>query len=170
MTLCTLFNLALLCATAALACAPSAFAQNPNLAFKPGIWEVTTTVNKAAPKTVRACFAAGTNLDNYLMVTNRGINNTVCTVSNKVQKGRGITFDNACTNGALASQGHFDFQLPDDQNFTGTSHTVITGTAEGKPVNRTIDKQITAKFVAVDCGTVAALDLSPAKAAPAKTK
>jgi hypothetical protein len=104
------------------------------------------------------------------MITNRGINTTVCTVSNKVQKGRGITFDNACTSGALASQGHFDFQLPDDQNFTGTSHTVITGTAEGKPVNRTIDKQFTAKFAAIDCGTVAPLDLTPAKATPAKTK
>jgi hypothetical protein len=88
----------------------------------------------------------------------------VCTVSNKAQKGRGISFDNACTSGTLASQGHFDFQLPDDQNFTGTSHIVVTGTAQDKPVNRTLDKEFSAKFVSVDCGTVAALDLTPVKA------
>jgi hypothetical protein len=170
MTLSTRLNFAILCAAAALCCAPAALAQNANLAFKPGIWEVTTTVYKTPPKTVRACFAAGTTLDNYLMITNRGINSTVCTVSNKVQNGRGIAFDNACTSGTLASQGHFDFQLPDDQNFTGTSHTVVTGTAEGKPVNRTIDKEFTAKFAAIDCGTVAALALTPAKPTPAKPK
>ena len=68
------------------------------------------------------------NLDNYLTLTNQGIGSTVCTVSNKVQKGREISFDNACTSGKLASTGHFDFQSPDEENFTGTSHIVITGT------------------------------------------
>jgi hypothetical protein len=164
MTRCKRSNLAILCAAAALCWAPSAFAQNVNLAFKPGLWEVTVSLNKAPSKTTRACFTAGTTLDNYLTVTNRGIGSTTCTVSNKVQKGRGISFDNACTSGTLASQGHFDFQLPDGQNFTGTSHIAITGTAQDKPVNRTLDREFTAKFINVDCGTVAALDITPAKA------
>jgi hypothetical protein len=156
-------KLAILCASVALVCAPCAPAQNANLAFKPGIWEVQASLNKGAPRITRACFAAGTNLDNYLMVTNRGISGTVCAVSNKVQKGRGISFDNACTSGTLASQGHFEFQMTDDQNFTGTSHIVVTGTAQDKPVNKTLDREFTAKFVNIDCGTVKPLDITPAK-------
>jgi len=163
MTSCNRSNLALLSAAAALFCAPSVFAQNPSLPFKPGLWEVQVSLNKATPTTTRACYPAGTTLDLYLTVTNRGIGGTVCTVSNKTQQGRDISFDNACTSGTLASQGHIDFKLPDDQNFSGTTHIVVTGTAQDKPVNRTLDKEFTAKFVNADCGTVKPLDITPAK-------
>jgi len=163
MTRCKRSKLAILCAAAALCWAPSAFAQNASLPFKPGLWEVQVSLNKAEPKITRACFVAGTTLDNYLTVTNQGIGGTVCTVSNKVQKGRGISFDNACTSGTLASTGHFDFQLPDEQNFTGTSHIVITGTAQNKPVNRTLDRVFTAKFINIDCAGVPPLNITPAK-------
>ena len=154
-------QLAILCATAALCCAPMAFAQNPNIAFKPGLWTVEVSLNKAASKVTRTCFLAGTNLDNYLTLTNQGMGSTVCTVSNKAQKGRGISFDNACTSGKLASTGHFDFQAPDELNFTGTSHIVITGISQdNKPVNKTQDKVFTAKYVSNDCTGVPALNLT----------
>jgi hypothetical protein len=163
MTRCKRSNFAILCIAAALCWAPLGFAQNANLSFKPGLWEVQVSLNKGAPRITRACFLVGTTLDNYLMVTNRGISGTTCTVSNKVQKGRGITFDNACTSGTLASTGHFDFQLPDEQNFTGSSHIVVTGTAEDKPVNKTLDREFTAKFVNIECGTVVPFNVAPVK-------
>jgi hypothetical protein len=157
-------NLAILCAAAALCGALSAFAQNASLPFKPGLWEVQVILNKTAPKVTRACYVAGTTLDNYLTATNQGIGSTVCTVSNKAQKGRGIAFDNACTSGKLASTGHFDFQSPDELNFTGTSHMVITGTGQdNKPVNKTQDKEVTAKFIDLNCAGVAPLNITPAK-------
>jgi hypothetical protein len=165
-------QLAILCAAAALCWAPTAFAQNASLAFKPGLWTVEVTLNKGTPKVTRTCFLAGTNLDNYLTLTNQGIGGTVCTVSNKAQKGRGIAFDNACTSGKLTSTGHFDFQAPDELNFTGTSHIVITGTGQDdKPVNRTLDREFTAKYISNDCAGVAPLNLTAKpNTAPAKPK
>jgi hypothetical protein len=107
---------------------------------------------------------AGTTLDNYLTITNQGVGGTVCTVSNKAQKGRGISFDNSCTSGKLTSTGHFDFQAPDEQNYTGTSHIVITGTGlDNKPVNKTLDRVFTAKFINIDCVSVVPLNITPAK-------
>jgi len=165
MTATTRSKLAILYAAAALCWATSAFAQNASLAFKPGLWVVQVSLNKADPKFTRTCFLAGTTLDNYLTLTNQGIGSTVCTVSNKAQKGRGISFDNACTSGKLASTGHFDFQSPDELNFTGTSHIVITGTGpDNKPVNRTSDREFVAKYVAIDCAGVAPLNLTVGKA------
>jgi hypothetical protein len=157
-------RIAILCAVAALCWATSVFAQNINLPFKPGLWLIEIGLNKATPKVTRTCFLAGTTLDNYLTLTNQGIGSTVCTVSNKVQKGREISFDNACTSGKLASTGHFDFQSPDEENFTGTSHIVITGTDQNnKPVNKTQDRVFTAKFVDINCAGVAPLNLTVAK-------
>jgi hypothetical protein len=166
-------KLAILYAATSLCGAISAFAQNANLPFKPGLWVVQVSLNKAEPKASRTCFLAGTNLDNYLTLTNQGIGTTVCTVSNKAQKGRGITFDNACTQGKLASTGHFDFQSPDELNFTGTSHIVITGTGtDNKPVNKTVDREFSAKYVSNECAGVAPLNLMVGKpnTAPAKSK
>jgi len=173
MTRTKLSNFTILCAAAALCWAPSAFAQNPSLAFKPGLWTVQIILNKATPKVTRTCFLSGTNLDNYLTLTNQGMGSTVCTVSNKLQKGREISFDNACTNGKLASTGHFDFQLQDEMNFTGTSHIVITGTGQdNKPVNKTLDRQFTVKYVSNDCAGVPPLNLTVGKpnTATAKSK
>lgn len=48
----------------------------------------------------------------------------------------------------MGSQGDIDFQLTDAEHFSGTSHTTVTGTAKGKPVNMAIDKTFTAKFLA----------------------
>ena len=173
MTPCNRTIYAILCAAAALCWAPMAFAQNVDLAFKPGLWVVQISLNKAEPKATRTCFLAGTNLDNYLTLTNQGMGSTVCTVSNKVQKGRGIAFDNACTSGKLASTGHFDFQAPDELNFTGKSHIVITGTGtDNKPINKTLDREFTAKYVSNDCAGVVPLNLTVGKpnAASARSK
>ena len=43
-------NLAILCAAAALCWAPSAFAQTPSIAFKPGLWTVPDYPEQGNPQ------------------------------------------------------------------------------------------------------------------------
>jgi len=145
----TVAILSTILAMTALFCAPPALhAQLSDLPFKPGLWETTVSVNHAAPIPGHYCFTAGTTLGDYLTATNKGAPGTQCTIANKVQAGSRLSVDTACTGPSMSSKGHIDFQMPDAEHFTGTSHTTLT------PQNMTIDKSFTAKFVASDCGSV----------------
>ena len=149
-----------LCAAAAfLARLPSLHAQLSDLPIKPGLWETQVTskvgtMGMIGPVSAQSCFSAGTTLGDYLTATNKGTLGAQCSVSNKVQTAHGISYDTTCTSQSMASKGHIDFQLPDAEHFSGTSHTTATGTTQGRPINTAIDKTFAAKFLASDCGSV----------------
>jgi len=143
------------CAAAVLLFGPlSLHAQLSNLPIKAGLWETQVSVNHGSPIAGHSCFTAGTTLGDYLTATNRGVPGTQCSIANKTQTAHGIAFDTACNSPSMSTKGHIDFQLPDAEHFNGTSHTTVTGTAHGTPVNMAIDKAFTAKFASSDCGSV----------------
>jgi len=143
------------CAAAVILLGPlSLLAQLSDLPIKAGLWETQVSVNHGSPIAGRSCFSAGTTLGDYLTATNKAVSGTQCNVANKVQTAHGIAYDTACNSQSMSSKGHIDFQLPDAEHFNGTSHTAVTGTAHGTPVNMAIDKTFTAKFVSSDCGSV----------------
>jgi hypothetical protein len=141
-------TVAILSAIALLYAPPALHAQLTDLPFKPGLWETTVSVNHAAPIAGHSCFTAGTTLSDYLTATNKGAPGAQCTIANKVQTGPRLSVDTACTSQSMSSKDHIDLQMPDAEHFTGTSHTTVS------PMNMTIDKSFTAKFVASDCGSV----------------
>jgi hypothetical protein len=151
-------NLVFLFTAAVFLAGPSTLlAQLSDLPIKPGLWE--THVNtKAGGSNIdgdaKSCFSAGTTLGDYLTATNKGVAGTTCNVSNKIHTSHGISFDTVCNGPSIASKGHINFQLTDAEHFSGTSHTIVTGTAQGKPLNMAIDKSFTAKFLASNCGDV----------------
>jgi hypothetical protein len=140
-------------------------AQLSDIPVKAGLWGTHVSV-KAGPSNIsddaQSCFSAGTTLGDYLTATNKVIPGTTCNVSNKVNTAHGVSYDTACNGGSMASKGHIDFQLADAEHFSGTSHTTVTGTTQGKPVNMAVDKTFTAKFLASDCGSVKPL-VAPGK-------
>jgi hypothetical protein len=152
-------NVLVLCTAAAILVLPSTLrAQLSDIPVKPGLWE-THVDTKAGASTInggaaQACFTAGTTLGDYLTATNRGAPGAQCEVSNKVNTAHGVSYDTGCSGDGVASKGHIDVQLADAEHFSGTSHTTVTRTANGKPVSTTIDKTFTAKFLASDCGSV----------------
>ena len=147
-----------LCAAAAFTALPSTLvAQLSDLPVKPGLWQAHVNT-KAGPTDLSSddkyCFSAGTTLSDYLTATNKGAPGTTCKVSNKNQTAHGISYDTACSGGSMGSNGHINFQLPDQEHFSGTSQTKVTGTSGGRAVNMEVDKTFTAKFVASACGDV----------------
>jgi Protein of unknown function (DUF3617) len=155
---CRYSNLFVPCAVVFLAGVSTLIAQLSDLPVKPGLWEthVNTKVGSSSLDggAEQSCFSAGTTLGDYLTATNKGVAGTKCSVSNKVLTAHGISYDTACSGQSMASKGHIDFQLTDAGHFGGTSHTTVTGTSRGKPVNMAIDKTFTAKFLKSDCGDV----------------
>jgi hypothetical protein len=129
-------------------------AQLSDLPIRAGLWETQVSVNHGSPIAGRSCFSAGTTLSDYLTATNKAVSGTQCSVANKTKIAHGIAYDTTCNGPSMSSQGHIDFQLPDAEHFNGTSHTTVTGTVHGTPVNMAIDKTFTAKFVSSDCGSV----------------
>jgi hypothetical protein len=148
-------NLLGLCAAAVVLLGPSTLlAQLSDLPIKAGLWETHVSVNHGSPIAGQSCFSAGTTLSDYLTATNKAVSGTRCSVANKFQSAHGIAYDTACNGQSMASKGHIDFQLPDAEHFSGTSHTTVTGTTQGRPINTAIDKTFAAKFLASDCGSV----------------
>jgi Protein of unknown function (DUF3617) len=148
-----------LCAAAALLAGPSTLlAQLSDLPVKAGLWE-THVSTRAGASTMDAgaaqfCFTAGTTLGEYLTATNQGVAGTKCNVSKKANAPHGLSYDTVCNGRDVASNGHIDVQLRDAEHFSGSSHTTVTGSAHGKPLNMAIDKTFTAKFLSSDCGNV----------------
>jgi Protein of unknown function (DUF3617) len=145
------------CTVGVFLAASTLLAQLSDIPVKAGLWE-THVSTKAGPSNIsadaRSCFSAGTTLGDYLTATYRPVTGTKCNVSNKVNPAHGVSYDTVCSGGSMGSKGHIDFQLTDAEHFSGTSHTTVTGTAEGKAVNMSVDKTFTAKFLASDCGNV----------------
>ena len=159
-------KLASLCAAAVVLLGTLSMpAQLSDLPIKAGLWETHVTVNHGPPIAGQSCFTAGTTLGDYLTATNKSAQGTQCSVAGKVQTTHGIAYDTACNGQSLSSKGHIDFQLSDPEHFGGSSHTTVTGTTHGTPVNMTIDKTFTAKFLSSDCGAIkpVVVPSSPAK-------
>ena len=143
------------CAAAVILLGPlSLLAQISDLPIRAGLWETQVSVNHGSPIAGHSCFSAGTTLSDYLTATNKAVSGTRCSVADKAQTAHGIAYDTACNGPSMSSKGHIDFQLPDAEHFNGTSHTTVTGNVQGTPVNMTMDKTFTAKFVSSDCGSV----------------
>jgi hypothetical protein len=140
-------------------------AQLSDLPIKPGLWQTQVSVNHGSPIAGQSCFSAGTTLGDYLTATNKSAQGTQCSVAGKVQTAHGIAYDTACNGTSLSSKGHIDFQLSDAEHFSGTSHTTVSGSVRGAPVNMVIDKTFTAKFLSSDCGAIKPIVVpsSPAK-------
>ena len=148
-------NLVGQCAAAVIVLGPlTLLAQLSDLPIKAGLWETQVSVNHGPPIAGRSCFSAGTTLGDYLTATNKAVPGMQCSIANKTQSAHGIAYDTTCNSPSLSSKGHIDFQLPDAEHLNGTSHTTVTGTVHGAPVNMVIDKTFTAKFVSSDCGSV----------------
>jgi hypothetical protein len=129
-------------------------AQLSDLPIKAGLWETHVSVNGDSAVEGQACFTAGTTLGDYLTATNKGNPGSRCSVTNKVQAVRGISYDNTCSGGSISSKGRIDVQFPDSEHFSGSSHTTVTGTVQGRPLNMAINKTFNAKFLSSGCGNV----------------
>ena len=144
-------------AAVCLAGSSTLLAQLSDVPVKAGLWETHVNIKAEASNIsddAQSCFSAGTTLGDYLTATNKVITGTKCNISNKVNTAHGVSYDTACSGGSMGSKGHIDFQLTDGEHFSGTSHTTVTGTTQGKPVNMVVSKTFTAKFLASDCGDV----------------
>lgn len=150
-------NFFVLCSAGVFLAVSTLLAQLSDIPVKAGLWGAHVTV-KAGPSNVsddaQYCFSAGTTLGDYLTATNRSIPGTTCNTSNKINNAHGVSYDTVCSGGNMSSKGHIDFHLTDAEHFSGTSHTTVTGTSQGKAVNMAIDKTFTAKFLGADCGSV----------------
>ena len=146
------------------------FAQVGDLPIKAGLWDVQSNTkivssqgNHEMPVTTQDCFTAGLTLANYMTALNgAAARGGKCTVSNQVQTAHGISYDSTCTGPTMSTKGHADFKLADPDHFNGTSHTTLTGSMNGTPMNTTIDKTFSAKFVSSSCGTVEPTVIPPA--------
>lgn len=151
------FNLFGLCvATIVLAGSSTMLAQLSDLPLKPGLWETHVIVKAGAMNNDvvdKSCFTAGTKLGDYLTASNKG-SGAQCSISNKVQSSHGIAYDTVCTGPDMNSKGHMDFQLASPESFSGSSHTTVTGSHQGKAINMVIDKTFSAKFLGSACGDV----------------
>jgi hypothetical protein len=147
----------ILCVAALFLAGPSTLlAQLSDLPLKPGLWETHVTTKAGATNNSavgQSCFTAGTTLGDYLTASNKG-SGAQCSLSNKVQSAHGISYDTACSGAGAGSKGHIDFQMSGTESFSGTSHTAVTGSMQGKPINMVIDKAFSAKFLRSDCGDV----------------
>ncbi len=149
------FSPAIAFAAVVLLAGPSTLlAQLSDLPLKAGLWETHVSVNGETSVAGQSCFSAGTTLSDYLTAANKGAAGTRCSVTNKVRTVRGISFDNTCSGQSMTSKGRIDFQSPDSEHFSGSSHTTVTGTVGGKAVNMAINKTFTAKFLSSSCGSV----------------
>ena len=146
------------------------FAQVADLPIKAGLWDVQSNTkivssqgNHEMPVTTQNCFTAGLTLADYMTALNRAAApGGKCTVSNRVQTAHGISYDSTCTAPTMTSKGHADFKLPDPDHLNGTSHTTLTGSMNGTPMNMTVDKTFSAKFVSSSCGNVEPTVIPPA--------
>jgi hypothetical protein len=86
-----------------------------------------------------------------------------CSVTNRVQTADGASFDISCTGQTGSAKGHTDLQRIDDDHVSSKSHITVTGSAQGKTMNSTMDSTSTAKFVSADCGSVKPYVAPPAK-------
>lgn len=77
-----------------------------------------------------------------------------CTFPNRVQTADGASFDISCTGDQGTAKGHMEFHMPDTEHVNGTAHITITGTAQGRTMNTTVDNTTTAKWLGADCGDV----------------
>jgi hypothetical protein len=146
------------------------FAQVADVPIKAGLWDVQSNTkivssqgNHEVPVTTQDCFTGSLTVADYMTALHRaGAHGGKCTISNKIQSAHGIAFDSACTGPTASTQGHADFKLPDPDHFSGTSHTTLTGSMNGAPMNMTIDKTFSAKFVSSNCGKVEPTVIPPA--------
>ena len=145
--------------------------QVADLPIRAGLWETRVNVktgmagtDDAEPIVTQVCFSAGLTLAQYMSALNQGsARGAHCTVSNRVQTTHGISYDSVCTGPTMGSKGHADFKLADADHFSGTSHTTVTGTSHGTPVNMTLDKTFSAKFLSSNCGDVQPLIIPPSE-------
>jgi hypothetical protein len=144
-------------------------AQVADLPIKPGLWNTQVVLKMGAddkdtrPISQQACFTAGSTISGYLTALTKSLPDIKCTVASKVQTGHHLVFDTICTGPTLSSKAHHDFNLADPEHFSGSSHTAMSGSMQGHPVNMEMSKTFTGTFVSSDCGTVKPLDLTPAK-------
>jgi hypothetical protein len=150
-----------LCATATLLAATHALrAQLADTPLKSGLWEthVAATLegrtNGDDPAVNQVCFSSGTTVSKYMTSLNKTVPGLQCNVTNKVQTAGHIAYDTACTSPNMASKSHLDFQVLDNEHFTGTSHATVKGSVNGKPMNLTVNKTFAAKFLGSSCGAV----------------
>jgi hypothetical protein len=152
------FIFSVLSAAAFVLTVPSTMlAQLSDLPLKPGLWETHVTTKAGGTNntgTAQSCFTAGTTLGDYLTATNRGAPGAQCSTSNKAQSAKSVSYDTACGAQGMSSKGHIDVQLTSPDTLSGSSHTTVTGTMQGKPMNMAIDKTFDAKFLSSNCGDV----------------
>ena len=81
----------------------------------------------------------------------------------RVQTADGAAFDMSCASDQGTAKGHMEFHMPDTEHVNGTAHITITGTAQGRTMNTTVDSTTTAKWLGADCGNVKPNSSSVAK-------
>jgi len=145
-----------LCAAAIAFTVPATLrAQLADIPIKPGLWETEVIVSiRPTPVKAQACFTAGTTLRDYITAVGKGSPGLTCTVTKGPATAHSLVFDYACKDANMTSNTHADFQSLDLEHFSGSSHATVTGSMQGKPINMTLDKTFTGKFLGADCGTV----------------
>jgi Protein of unknown function (DUF3617) len=77
-----------------------------------------------------------------------------CTFPNRVQTADGASFDISCTGDMGTAKGHMEFHMQDADHVSGTSHITVTGSAQGRTMNSTMDNTTSAHWAGADCGSV----------------
>lgn len=103
--------------------------------------------------TKQVCFAARATMDS-LMNQAQQASGMQCTITNRVQTARGGSYDMSCTGPMGSAKGHNEFRLVDEEHMGNTMHMTVTGSAQGRSMNSTLDSTTTGKFVKADCGDV----------------
>jgi len=149
-------------------------AQVAGLPIKPGLWEDTSTSSMlsgapggARPRTTQVCYTASLSMDDYLNQLLKQTPGVQCTMSNRVATAHSVTVDEMCTatmnGGAFKTNGHIVLEIPDSEHISSKTHSTMSGTMQGRPMDMTLDLTTSAKFISSDCGNVKPLAIPQAK-------
>jgi Protein of unknown function (DUF3617) len=147
-------------------------AQLAGMPIKPGLWESTVTMDMgmpggAKPMTRQVCYSASMTMDQYMNQLLKQTPGIQCTMSNRIATAHGVTLDQTCVGtvagGTMKTSGHIVLEFPDSEHVSAKTHSTMSGTMQGKPMDMTMDMTSSAKFISSDCGNVKPLVMPPAK-------
>jgi hypothetical protein len=107
---------------------------------------------KPTLSTVKTCVASTmTPTDLINQAQQKG---TTCKFTNQQSTASAMSFDMNCTTTQGTASGHIQFKIADSDHGTATTHMTVTATANGRPMNMTMDGTSTYTYLGADCGSV----------------
>jgi hypothetical protein len=108
---------------------------------------------KASSSTVKSCVASAMTPNDLLNQAQQKSGMT-CKFTNQQVTASSVSFDMSCTTEHGSASGHAQFTMTDSDHGTGTTHMTVAMTANGRPMNATMDGTSTYSYLGADCGNV----------------